>query len=123
MLRLTLRNHQSFYRSLQVKSSLSKSLTVVKAEGLPFLTWYGIWYTLGVTLCHTSVSCRPELYNKALTVMKAVNLDRLVDVDRIDPAIGKWTLIFVMNNILEIPRLPFVLASYAWWKRAVVTRL
>ncbi|KAF4668429.1 hypothetical protein FOL47_003051 [Perkinsus chesapeaki] len=95
---------------------------MVREEGLPFVTWYGVWYFTGLGLSYIAVSWRPEIYNEVVTVMKLTGIDRFIDLDHLDPEIGKWTVILAMNNILEIPRVPFVLASHSWWKRAILAR-
>lgn len=87
-----------------------------KKYGPVFLIyWNGVWLLSGL-----SIYGALELGNvDPLPLARAIHLDSLIDLDKIGPAHGNVAVAIVLNEVAELVRFPFVLATVpkvtAWW--------
>lgn len=90
---------------------------MLKKHGPVFLVyWNGMWLLSGLTiyagLTLGGIDPMPLAY--------AVNLDRFVDLSRLDPAHGNVAVAIVLNEAAELVRFPFVIATVPrvtrWWE-------
>lgn len=90
---------------------------MLKKHGPVFLIyWNGMWLLSGLTiyagLTLGGIDPLPLAY--------AVNLDRLIDLSRLDPAHGNVAVAIVLNEAAELVRFPLVVATVPrvtrWWE-------
>ena len=92
---------------------------MLKKHGPVFLIyWNGMWILSGFTiyagLTLGGIDPLPLAY--------AINLDRLIDLSRLDPAHGYVAAAIVLNEVAELVRFPLVVATVPavtrWWEGA-----
>lgn len=90
---------------------------MLKKHGPVFLVyWNGMWILSGLTiyagLTLGGIDPLPLAY--------AINLDRLIDLSRLDPAHGNVAAAIVLNEVAELVRFPLVVATVPavtrWWE-------
>ncbi|EWM22297.1 hypothetical protein Naga_101653g2, partial [Nannochloropsis gaditana] len=81
-----------------------------KKYGPAFLVyWNGVWILSGIT-----IYAALELGGvDPLPLARAVHLDALIDLEKIDPSHGNVAVAILLNEVVEIVRFPFVLATVA----------
>ena len=79
-----------------------------KKYGPVFLIyWNGVWLLGGL-----SIYGALELGNvDPLPLARAIHLDALIDLNKIDPAHGNVAVAIILNEVAELVRFPFVLAT------------
>jgi len=79
-----------------------------KKYGPVFLIyWNGVWLLGGL-----SIYGALELGNvDPLPLARAIHLDSLIDLNKIDPAHGNVAVAIILNEVAELVRFPFVLAT------------
>lgn len=83
----------------------------IKELGLPFTLWWtGAWIISGFAV-YALISSGLVGGGDAIDMLKAVGVGRIFDLDNITPGVGNLAVTIVINEALEIVRLPFVLAT------------
>lgn len=93
------------------KAKKSGLLDMIKTYGVPFFIWYATLYC----------GCGLGLYvaleqgwiggGDALEWMKSIGLQEYVDLDKFDPVYGNMAVAFLLNELCETLRFPFVVAT------------
>lgn len=101
----------------KVKNKPGKFMAVFAQFGVPFLLWWSTLYVgTGVGL-YVAFDTNVIAGADAIKFIMDMGLDRLVDVDRINPTYGNMALAAIVNELLEPLRFPFALATIPTVKR------
>lgn len=92
---------------------------MLKKHGPIFLVyWNGMWIISGLTIYAGLTLGEID----PLPLAYAINLDRLIDLSRLDPAHGNVAAAIVLNEVAELVRFPLVVATVPavtrWWEGA-----
>ena len=92
---------------------------MLKKHGPVFLIyWNGMWILSGLTIYAALTLGEID----PLPLAYAINLDRLIDLSRLDPAHGNVAAAIVLNEVAELVRFPLVVATVPavtrWWEGA-----
>eukprot|EP01104_Vermistella_antarctica_P020331 TRINITY_DN866_c0_g1_i1.p1 TRINITY_DN866_c0_g1~~TRINITY_DN866_c0_g1_i1.p1 ORF type:complete len:346 (-),score=85.57 TRINITY_DN866_c0_g1_i1:77-1012(-) len=81
----------------------------IKKFGTTFLVyWTGVWLVTGFALYFSVEALGPET---SIEVLRAVKADKLIDLDDLNPKHGNMAIVIVVNECLEVVRLPFCVAT------------
>mmetsp|Transcript_39077 Transcript_39077/g.98229 ORF Transcript_39077/g.98229 Transcript_39077/m.98229 type:complete len:334 (+) Transcript_39077:223-1224(+) len=98
---------------------VGKMAHYIKELGLPFTLWWtGSWLITGFAV-YGVISSGIVGGADAIDLLRAVGVGRIVDLDNIDPGMGNLAVTIVINEALEVVRLPFVLATTPYVARLI----
>jgi hypothetical protein len=84
---------------------------MIAEKGVPFLCWYGIVWASGIGGFYVALDNDWLKYSSVVSFAKSVGLDKLYDVESVDPKHGKLAVAVISNELIEPLRIPFVLAT------------
>ena len=84
---------------------------MIAEKGVPFVLWYGTIWAGGVAGFYAAIEYDLISYRSIVDLTKSVGLDKLYDVEQIDPQKGKLAVAFIANEIAEPIRIPLALVT------------
>lgn len=100
---------------LQAKLGTPKKSGGIRAliaeKGVPFVIWYGTIWAGGIAGFYAALEYELLNYKSIVDFTKTIGLDRLYDIEQIDPKKGKLAVAFVANEVAEPIRIPLALVT------------
>ncbi len=84
---------------------------LIAEKGVPFVIWYGTIWASGIAGFYAALEYDIISYKSIIDLTKSIGLDRLYDVEQIDPKKGKFAVAFLANEVAEPIRIPLALVT------------
>ena len=84
---------------------------LIAEKGVPFVIWYGTIWAGGVAGFYAALQYDLISYKSIVDFTKTIGIDKLYDVEQLDPKKGKVAVAFIANEIAEPIRIPLALVT------------
>ena len=84
---------------------------MIAEKGVPFVIWYGTIWAGGIAGFYTALEYDLLSYKSIVDFTKTIGLDRIYDVEQLDPKKGKLAIAFLANELVEPIRIPLALVT------------
>jgi hypothetical protein len=95
-----------------------KFMSVISQYGLPFVAWWTTLYGLTGIVIYGAIDSGIVAGGDAIDLIMSLGLDKVVDVQNLNPKYGNLALAVIVNECLEPLRFPIALATIPAVKRA-----
>lgn len=104
------------------KAKPGKFFTLIKEYGLPFVAYWTGWYAISGAGIYFAIENGWLAGTDAIQLIQTIGLDRYVDIENLNPSHGNIAFAFLLNEIVETIRFPFVLATFPAFKNKFLTK-